>query len=304
MPTYRILSLDGGGIRGLYTAVLLKRLAQIVPGFTDRADLLAGTSTGGILALGLAKGISTQDLVDLYKNNGAAIFSRSVWREVRDLSDVFGAKYDNRELVQIIQTTFGAGDLRALLPRHVLIPSFDLDNQALPPAIRTWKPKFFHNYEGPQSDGDQKIADVALRTSAAPTYFPVYQGYVDGGVVANNPSMAALAQALDSATGNQHLKDLRLFSISTGGSSQIVSGDRLDWGLAQWAHALANMVIEGMMGVADYECARLLGNNYFRLSPVLQPSIPLDSAASINDLIAHANQVDITAAANWLSTNF
>src|ERR1700690_1820718 len=114
MPTYRILSLDGGGIRGLYTAVLLKRLAQIVPGFTDRADLLAGTSTGGILALGLAKGISTQDLVDLYKNNGAAIFSRSVWREVRDLSDVFGAKYDNRELVQIIQTTFGAGDLRAV----------------------------------------------------------------------------------------------------------------------------------------------------------------------------------------------
>jgi uncharacterized protein len=304
MPTYRILSLDGGGIRGLYTAVLLNRLAQIVPGFTDRADLLAGTSTGGILALGLAKGISTQALVDLYQDNGAAIFSRSVWHEIRDLGEIVGAKYDNQELIKIIQTTFGNATLSGLLPRHVLIPSFDLDNQAPPPNTRTWKPKFFHNYVGPQSDGSQKITDVALRTSAAPTYFPVYQGFVDGGVVANNPSMAALAQAIDTATGKQQLADLRLFSIGTGLSPQFVSGDRLNWGLAQWAHLLANMVIEGMMGVADYECARLLGNNYFRLAPALPDPVPLDSAVQIGALIADANQVDITAAANWLQANF
>lgn len=304
MPSYRILALDGGGIRGLYTAILLDRLSQRVPGFTGRADLLAGTSTGGILALGLAKGVSLQALIGLYQNNGSDIFSSTLWHEIRDLGDLIGAKYDNDNLIQLIQGTFGGATLNDLLPRHVLIPSFDLDNQAVAPAPRFWKPKFFHNFAGPDSDGAQLIADVALRTSAAPTYFPAYQGYVDGGVVANNPSMAALAQALDPGTGNQQLADLRIFSIGTGTTPQFVSGATLDWGLAEWAPVLANMMIEGMMGVADYECARLLKNNYFRLAPFLPEPIPLDCTDKMQQLIDYANAVDITAAANWLTANF
>jgi uncharacterized protein len=303
MPTYRILSLDGGGIRGLYTAVLLDRLAQEVPGFTDRADLLAGTSTGGILALGLAGGKTTAELIDLYKNNGTTIFSRTVWHEIRDLGEIVGAKYDNQDLVDIIQTTFGNRTLNDLLPRHVLVPSFDLDS-GITAVPRMWKPKFFHNYVGPQSDGPQKISDVALRTSAAPTYFPAYQGFVDGGVVANNPSMAALAQSIDAATGKQELADLRILSIGTGLSPRFVSGNTLDWGFAQWAPVLADMVIEGMMGVADYECARLLENRYFRLAPVLPAPVPLDCVEKIADLIENANQVDINATVSWLKTNF
>lgn len=305
MATYRILALDGGGIRGLYTAVLLNRLEAQVPGFTGRVDLLAGTSTGGILALGLAKGMSPQALSDLYQNGGNAIFSRTLWHEIRDLGELAGAKYDNKNLIRIIQSTFGNGTLNDLLPRHVLIPSFDLDNEAAPPTPRMWKPKFFHNFAGSDSDGVQKIADVALRTSAAPTYFPVHQGYVDGGVVANNPSMAALAQAIDAGTGGQQLGDLKLFSIGTGITPTFVSGDTLDWGLAQWAKVLADMMLEGVMGVADYECQRLLGTEgYFRLAPALPAPIPLDCAEKIPNLIEDANQVDITAAVHWLNANF
>ena len=304
MPTYRILSLDGGGIRGLYTAVLLDRLEQEVPGFTDRADLLAGTSTGGILALGLAAKKSTAELIDLYRDKGTEIFSRTVWHEIRDLGEIIGAKYDNEDLIGIIQETFGDAILNDLLPRHVLVPSFDLDSAATDAVPRMWKPKFFHNYEGPQSDGNQKISDVALRTSAAPTYFPAYDGYVDGGVVANNPSMAALAQAIDEATGKQKLGDLRILSIGTGLSPQFVAGNTLNWGFAQWAPVLSNMVIEGMMGVADYECARLLGNSYFRLAPVLPAPVPLDCVEKIDDLIENAKRVDLEATASWLKTNF
>jgi patatin-like phospholipase/acyl hydrolase len=282
--------------------VLLDRLSIAVPGFTDRADLLAGTSTGGILALGLAKGMSPADLVSYYQKFGGKIFSRSLWHEIRDLGELIGAKYDNSNLIQALQTTFADRTLNDL-PRHVLIPTFDLDNKKTPPDTRVWKPKFFHNFEGSQSDGTQKIVDVALRTSAAPTYFPVYQGYVDGGVVANNPSMAALAQALDSATGNQQLADLHLFSIGTGLTPTFVSGDTLDWGLAQWAHLLADMILEGMMGVADYECARLLGDRYFRLAPVLPDPIPLDAAGKMPELIGAANQVDIAPAVAWLRAN-
>jgi uncharacterized protein len=86
-------------------------------------------------------------------------------------------------------------------------------------------------------------------------YFPVYQGHVDGGVIANNPSMAAFAQALDAGTGGQPLADLRLFSVGTGITPAFVMGGNLDWRLAQWAPKLADMMLEGGMGVADYECA-------------------------------------------------
>ncbi len=278
MATYRILTFDGGGIRGVYTAVLLRRLSQQVPGFLDRAQLLAGTSTGGILALAIAKGLTADELVKLYQDNGKQIFARSLLRD-----------------------KLGGGTLNDLLPRHVLVSSFDLD---LPGKPRTWSPKFFHNFAGDDSDGAEKIVDVALRTSAAPTYFPVYQGYVDGGVVANNPSMPALAQALDRGTGKQELTDIRLFSVGTGVSPTFISGDSHNWGVAQWAHSLVDMMIEGMMGVADYECSRVLREKYFRLAPILPAPVAMDAVDKIPELIADANNVDLTSAASWLKANF
>ena len=87
MATYHILTFDGGGIRGVYTAVLLRRLSQQVPGFLDRAQLLAGTSTGGILALAIAKGLTADELVKLYQDNGKQIFARSLFREIGDLGE-------------------------------------------------------------------------------------------------------------------------------------------------------------------------------------------------------------------------
>jgi hypothetical protein len=301
--SYRVLSCDGGGVRGIYTAVLLQRLNAAVPTFFANVDLLAGTSTGGLIALALAMGQSPDQLVAFYQANIPGIFQQGLMREIRDLGDLVGAKYGNSTLTAVLTKLFGTRTLADLLPRHVLIPSFDLDNGAPPPGARMWNPKFFHNFAGPDSDGAQKIVDVALRTSAAPTYFPVYQGYVDGGVIANNPSMAVLAQAIDPGTGGQSLANLRLFSIGTGITPTFISGDAHNWGVAQWAHPLINMMIEGGMGVADYECARLLGTSYFRLAPVLPSPIPLDSADRVNDLIGYANAVDISDAIIWLRTN-
>jgi uncharacterized protein len=301
---YQIVCFDGGGIRGVYTAVLLDRLVQSLPKLLNNVDLLAGTSTGGIIALGLASGMTTTQLIQLYQNKGAQIFNAPLLHKIRDLGEIVGAKYSNADLVQIISDQFGEKTLDQLLPQHVLIPSFDLDKPQGAP--RMWYPKFFHNFAGPDSDGAQKVADVALRTSAAPTYFPSYQGFVDGGVVANNPSMSALAQALDprSNTGIA-LSDIRLFSLGTGVTPTFISGLDNNWGLAQWARVLADMMLEGMMGVADFECACLLGaNRYFRLAPVLPNPIPLDAASQINNLIADAQNVDISAAVVWLKANF
>jgi uncharacterized protein len=307
VPPYRILSLDGGGIRGVFTARLLARLDEAVPHFLPQVDLLAGTSTGGILALGLAAGLSPEALVSLYRDHGAAIFDDSWLDNLKDLGGVAGAQYDNRQLKRILTRVFEqeCQVVRlADLGTRVLIPSFDLDDRddrrRPPDKPRTWKPKFFHNYPGADSDGQERIVDVALRTSAAPTYFPTYEGYIDGGVVANNPAMATLAQALHPTTGRQQLADLRLLSLGTGANPTYITGRALDWGYAQWAQPLIELMIDGAMGVADYQCRQILGGHYHRLSRFLEAAIPLDAYDKVDALLRQADQTDIADTVAWL----
>lgn len=301
MGAYKILCFDGGGIRGLLTAVLLERIVDLVPDLIKQTDMLAGTSTGAIIALGLAAGLTPSELVSLYKNKAQEIFADSWFDDIKDQGKLTGADYDNENLKKILMEVFGKTKLRSLKKR-VIVPAFDLDNEdRSTPHSRKWKPKFFHNFPGDDSDGNDLVADVALRTTAAPTYFPAYQGYIDGGVVANNPSMAALAQALDKKTGKQQLSDLKLFSIGTGTSPLFIEGDRLDWGYMQWAFQLPSLMIDGMMGVADYQCARILGDNYFRLAPNLEKFIDLDDVKEIDNLVAFAEKVDINQSIAWLS---
>ena len=100
MP-YKILSFDGGGVRGVYSARLLERLSAAVPNLVSHSDLLAGTSTGGIIALGLAMNLSPAALVALYQDNAAKIFDASWTRELADLHGISGAEYDNSNLQNI-----------------------------------------------------------------------------------------------------------------------------------------------------------------------------------------------------------
>jgi patatin-like phospholipase/acyl hydrolase len=302
MP-YRIFCFDGGGVRGVYSARLLERLSEKVPAAIAKADLVAGTSTGGIIALGVAAGLAPAKLVALYRDNAKRIFDRSFTRDIAELHGLEGADYSNRSLKEILTGIFGRESL-AQLTKKVLIPSFQLDNEANRPDERQWKPKFFHNYPGPDSDGTELAVDVAMRTSAAPIYFPTYQVYIDGGVVANDPSMAALTQALDPATGGQRLEDICLFSLGTGTNSVYIPGHDLDWGLARWAKPLVNLLIDGVMGVAEFQCGRILGPRYFRLQPLLPKPFALDDAAAVADLVEYAEQVNISGAVKWLSEFF
>lgn len=300
---YRILSLDGGGIRGLLTAILLERLEQVVPGWLERVDLLAGTSTGGILALGLAHGLSPSDLRDLYEKKGPDIFDDSWLDDLRDLGRLVGAEYSNRALTRELQALFGDTRL-AELKKHVLVPAFDLDNEKPDPAQRCWAPKFFHNFPGPDSDGAQPAWTVALYTSAAPAYFPSVDGYIDGGVVANNPAMAALAQTRDRRAFKRppRLDRVALLSIGTGRSLMRIGGKNLNWGYAQWARPILDIIAEGLTGVADYQCRKMLDARYHRLAPVFPPGarFPLDAVKRIPALVKFAESVDLAAAADWL----
>lgn len=304
MPSYHILSMDGGGIRGLLTIIIIQRLEAAHPGFLDQIELFAGTSTGGILALGLAHGLSPQRIRELYETSGRRVFADSIFDDVRDLGKLIGADYSLKPLKEELSKEFGTHKLGDL-DKKVLVTTFDLDNDPDNPLkIRTWRAKFFHNYSSAGSDVQENLVDVALRTSAAPTYFPIYQGYIDGGVVATNPSVSAIAQALHPESGNQDIDDLILLSIGTGISPRYLSQLDADWGLAQWAPQLVGLMLEGGAGLADYQSRQILGRRYMRANPVLPVPIDLDGVEQIPLLQDIANQVDIQPTLEWLDLHF
>ncbi|MGA2181249.1 MAG: patatin-like phospholipase family protein [Verrucomicrobiota bacterium] len=302
---YKILSFDGGGIRGIVTLTLLQRLEQQVPGFVSRADFYAGTSTGGIIALGLAAGKSIQELLDLYMKNGKQIFDDSWLKDIVHIGDIIGAKYDQKGLEKILGEEFGNLTL-AQLNKRVLIPSFDLDYvDPQNPKTHSWSPKFFHNFPGTDSDGKQSVVDVALDTSAAPTYFPAHDGFIDGGVLANNPTMAAVAQTQDSRAQikpRPALNELLVLSVGTGTVLNFIKGKDNDWGIAQWAQPLINLLLDASMGIADYQCRQILRNNYRRLAPDFPPNvnIKLDEWQRAQDLVDFANKANLGDIAAWL----
>jgi predicted acylesterase/phospholipase RssA len=301
---YRILSFDGGGIRGLVTLAMLKKIQNAVPRLISQADLVAGTSTGGIIALGLAAGKTVDELISLYLDNGEEIFDDSWLDDLVDLGGISGAEYDQVNLKKILGKIFGSLKLEGLA-KKVLIPSFDLDNDHEDPKKRTWKPIFFHNFPGVDSDGDQTLVDVALCTSAAPTYFPSHNGYVDGGVVANNPSMAALTQTQDpraELNPRPALGDIRMLSLGTGTILSYVKGKSHDWGFAQWAKPLISLLLDASMGIADYQCRQILRDGYHRLAPVFPPkvNIKLDEWERSQELIEFGTSVDVAPTVQWL----
>ncbi len=146
--------------------------------------------------------------------------------------------------------------------------------------------------------------DVALYTSAAPTFFPLVDGYVDGGVVSNNPSMCALAQALEPDTGKQKLGDVRVLSVGTGVNPKFLTAIDDDWGFIQWAPHLISLILEGSMGLVDYQCRQILRNHYVRINPVLPVPIGLDGLEQIPLMKTLATQFDLGDARSWLKKNF
>lgn len=295
---YLILSLDGGGIRGVLTAKLLERLEAACP-FIDHIDLIAGTSTGGIIALALAHGVSPTELVALYRAHGRFIYAdRDALDAVAGPADeLWRADYDNlKGLRNALEPYLGSGRLRELNHR-VLIPTFELCAPVPESGLEHWKPKFLHNYDTPGNDGEVGVLDAALRTSAAPTYFPSYQGAIDGGVVVNNPAMCAVAKALKVGV---RLEDITLLSIGTGFSPEKLVGDRLDWGTTQWASRIVQLVLEGMPGVADYQCLQVLGERYFRLDVRLEQPIELDAVDRLDDLVEIADARPLDDVVAWL----
>jgi len=151
---YRVLSLDGGGIRGILTALLLERILKARPAFLADVNLFAGTSTGSILAIGLAKGLTPPELIALYREQGPRIFHQDILHDLGSLWGFRRARYQTKSRFDGIYPSIGDITLDDLLPRHVLVATYQLDCkneiEPVPPnPPQTWKAKFFHNYIDP-----------------------------------------------------------------------------------------------------------------------------------------------------------
>ncbi len=309
MERFRVISLDGGGVRGLVTAALLEQLMARVPDLLSRADLLAGTSSGGILALALASGRSPAHMRGLYLERSRQIFQRRAGEQTPDLVRHAGAFYDNRVLRRELKRELGAQTRLGDLSVPVMIPCFELDTRQPDPQMRSWQPRLIHTLDRDAPDAERLAWQVALYTSAAPGFFPSVDGFVDGGVFAPNPTLLASAELLrrHRAGVGPPLPALRVLSLGTGITPRFVSGRRRDWPLSEWVeNGLLEMMLDGMTESTHRQAEALLGEAYQRVNAPLPPGEPfsLDAAPRLGDLLECARQADLCATLDWLERHW
>jgi uncharacterized protein len=231
---FRILSIDGGGIRGVFPAAVLTELESRFLGgasINSHFDMIAGTSTGGIIALALAHGMTARQALNIYLERGERIFSPAagLGKVSRLLRWAFKPKHDQTALKEELLRIFGDKVLDDAVTRLV-IPSFE---------GRHGEPFLYKTPHHPdyQKDRHKRFAHVALHTTAAPSYYPGVEddGYVmiDGGIWANNPVMNALVDAL--ACFDIAREDVRILSLGTGESTFTVDERARDGGIKDWA---------------------------------------------------------------------
>lgn len=300
MGRYRIISFDGGGVRSVLTAVILKRLSTYFPDLIKKTHLFVGSSSGSLIALGLAYGLTPEYLVDLFSEQNARFILNP--RHI----EYVRSKYDNTNLIKFLSKIFPEELTMRDLQFKVIVLSFKLAGQN---RVNWGPPVFFSNLPGSDTI-DTKVIDVALYGSAVPIYFPAYKEHIDGGVVANNPSTAAIAAVVDKKAGGQELKDICLLSIGTGLIPNNITADTAKWGVVEWLlypdplFPLTSLMQEGRSEIDTIFGSQLLGEKYFRINPILSEPIYRDEHEKMPKLISFAEKIVLGSAVEWIQENW
>ena len=279
-PGFRILTIDGGGIKGVFAASFLAEIEESLGSpIVDHFDLIAGTSTGGIIALGLGMGLSAKEILSFYEDHGPDIFQGGPFRLLRWL---WAAKYDKVPLEKSLTEVFGDRLLGESKTR-LMIPSLDLETGAVHIFKTAHHDRFVRDYK-------ERVVDVALATAAAPTYFPTHTleagvPLIDGGMWANNPMGAASVEAVGLLEWEKGL--VRLLSVGCT-ESPLDTFDRSKRGLGvnYWARRLVAVVMAGQSSSSIGTAQLLLGHeNVHRVSPSVSPKrYKLDGVNGIKSL--------------------
>lgn len=298
---FRILSCDGGGIRGLMTAIWLSRLEKKLGGpLRNYFDCIAGTSTGSILGCAISLGIPADRIVGMYVERGREVFppiERRIWDRIqRAFSDGLSApRYDGRGLERVLQDVFGKARFGDLEVRPTIAISYNTFNrQAV--VFKNTRDIYAH----------LPVWEVVRASCAAPVYFPAHVmnigqaeiPLIDGGVVANNPTACAVAEGVrftaeNYGTGACEIEDFIVASFGTGQTSkQIGIAEARHWGGLQWVLPVIDVIFDGVSNAVDYVTSHLISRDrYFRFQCRLEPQYDdLDNAdpANLNALISTA----------------
>lgn len=290
MKARRILSMDGGGIRGLVTCRWLAGVEDVLrdagkPGLLAGFDLLAGSSTGAIIACGLGIGLSPTDMAALYREHAPTIFpgiANRLWsRAGRLLTQGPSApKYDARGLEKVLRKVFGDTTLgESKLP--LMVTSYDTISR---------KPVIFKSFKA--SHAGLPMWEVCRASSAAPTYFPAHamtvegrkRALIDGGVVANNPTACAIAEALRKDARADKPRDLVVLSVGSGEHTRSIDlASAREWGPLEWAVPIIDVLFDGNSESVDYIARHLVGDAYFRMQVELRIGMDdLDDVSATN----------------------
>jgi patatin-like phospholipase/acyl hydrolase len=297
----KVLSIDGGGIRGIIPAIVLSFIERNTgQPICQLFDLIAGTSTGGILALGLTKPdpqnptqphYQAEDLINIYQEEGPTIFSRDIWHKLHSAWNLTDEKYPSLGIEEVL-TDYFEDTLLSQALTELVIPSYEIEKRDC----------FFFKRkkarENPQAN-DFLMRKVARATAAAPTYFEPcrivngdqkpYWALIDGGVFANNPAMCGFAEAL--AIYGRDQKYL-VVSLGTGQLTRpLYFHDAKNWGLAGWAQNIISVIFDGVQDTVDYQLQQLLPDTggpgrYYRFQ------VKLDKG---NDDMDDASQTNLDA---------
>jgi patatin-like phospholipase/acyl hydrolase len=277
----RMLSIDGGGIRGVIPAMVLAEIERRTgKHISELFDLITGTSTGGILALALTRPnnegtprYSAEDLISLYEENGGRIFSRSLWHRIQAVGNIAEVKYTSEGIETVLDECFGETRLSQALT-EVLVTSYEIERH---------QPFLFRSYRARKSSADDFPMKVAARaTSAAPTYFEPckleigdpseYYALIDGLVFASNPTLCGFVEAKNIFPATD---DFLVVSLGTGEvKGRYIYDEVKDWGAFQWTQPLLDIVLHGISMTIDYQMKQLLppkddGTRYYRFQAQL-----------------------------------
>ncbi len=288
---FRVLSLDGGGIKGTYTASVLASLEKMTgKKIREYFDLIAGTSTGGIIAVAMGVDVAVEEILTLYTEHGSEIFPlpgtgwvgkiMDKWRHLR------GPKHCQETLKELMDKKLGER-LFGESKTRLVIPAFD--------AVRG-KTQLFKTAHAPAYLQDYKLlaSTVALGTSAAPTYYPAYSDssgicYLDGGVWANSPVVVGLLEA--TSVLKWPIEQVNLLSIGTTHAPFDISRAKRNGGAAQWNIGLIDLFTEAQVDAALGQARLMTDNRMLRVDTVTRRGrFSLDNSRELDDLRALGEQ--------------
>ena len=277
----RILAIDGGGIKGVCPVSFLATIDNSIEGdIADYFDLIVGTSTGGIIALGLGLGLSAKEILVFYEEFGPVIFGGN--RGIRRFRWPGTTKYSSDPLKKALETCFGdkkLGDSR----KRLVIPSLNLENGKVYIYKTSHHPRL-------ETDYKERVVDVALATAAAPTYFPTHQSSVgipliDGGMWANNPVGMSVVEAITVLDWPRD--SLKVLSLGcTTEPLNVNRGRKIPLGKPYWAFKLLDVFMHAQSS-ASFGTAQLLAghDNVIRIDEdVSEGKFSLDGIKEIDAL--------------------